>query len=190
MCQSFLLDSRFFSLLTEMDRLIAETVGGEGCFCGGVLHRGDYPRKPRAPISFDEQGDIRRYSFCCAQEGCRRRTTPPSVRFLGRKVYLGVVVVLITALQHGLSPRRRQVLADQLDLSPKTFYRWRLWWREVFCFSDTWRALSRRFLPPLEATSLPGSLLGCLSGEGLKARVQALLIHLSPLTTTSYTRDS
>jgi hypothetical protein len=28
----------------------------------------------------------RRYSFCCAVDGCRSRATPPSLRFLGPKV--------------------------------------------------------------------------------------------------------
>ena len=36
-----------------------------------------------------------RFSFCCDRDGCRKRVTPPSVRFLGRKVYLGAVVILI-----------------------------------------------------------------------------------------------
>jgi hypothetical protein len=30
--------------------------------------------------------------------GCRRRRTPPSVRFLGRRVYVGFV--LVAAMQH------------------------------------------------------------------------------------------
>jgi hypothetical protein len=38
-----------------------------------------------------------RFSFCCDRDGCRNRATPPSVRFLGRKVYLGAVVMLISA---------------------------------------------------------------------------------------------
>jgi len=185
-CQAFFLDSRFFHRLTELDRQIAESVRLAGCvFCGGVLHRGDYPRKPRGGVAFDGQGDPRRHSLCCAEEGCRRRTTPPSVRFLGRKAYLGVVVILVTALQHGLSPRRRQRLADQLDLSPKTFYRWCRWWREDFATSATWRRLSRTLLPALEVKALPGALLGRLLGEDLEARVVALLIHLLPLTTDS-----
>ena len=191
MCQSFFRDSRFYWLLTELDRQIAESVRSAGCgFCGGVLHRGDFPRKPRGAFAFDETSDTRRCSLCCAEEGCRRRTTPPSVRFLGRKVYLGVVVILITALQHGLSPRRRRELADRLDLSPKTFYRWRNWWREVFAASATWRGLSRRLLPPPEVEALPGALLGRLPGEDLEGRVMALLIHLLPLTTGSPCADS
>ncbi|NLS97786.1 MAG: hypothetical protein GXX96_37065 [Planctomycetaceae bacterium] len=38
------------------------------------------------------------------RDGCRKRTTPLSVRFLGRKVYLGAVVVLVAAMRQGPSP--------------------------------------------------------------------------------------
>jgi hypothetical protein len=36
-----------------------------------------------------------RLSFCCAE--CRKRTTSMSVRFLGRRVYLALAVVLVSA---------------------------------------------------------------------------------------------
>ncbi|HRZ54915.1 MAG TPA: hypothetical protein P5525_05600 [Candidatus Paceibacterota bacterium] len=39
-----------------------------------------------------------RFSLCCGKEGCRRRNTPPSVRFLGRWVYAGLVVILVAAM--------------------------------------------------------------------------------------------
>jgi hypothetical protein len=45
-----------------------------------------------SPAKLPEDDD-RRLSLCCSQ--CRRRTTPPSVRFLGRRVYLAAVVVLV-----------------------------------------------------------------------------------------------
>jgi hypothetical protein len=46
-------------------------------------------------------------SLCCSRDGCRRRMTPPSVRFLGRRVYLGAVLVLVSAMQQGSLPGRR-----------------------------------------------------------------------------------
>ena len=58
----------------------------------------------------------KRFSFCCDQEGCRRRHTPPSVRFLGRRVYGGLVAVLIPALAHGLKPERVAQIRQALDL--------------------------------------------------------------------------
>ena len=46
-----------------------------------------------------------RFSFCCDRDGCRKRVTPPSVRFLGRRVYLGAVVILIGRHAAGTRPR-------------------------------------------------------------------------------------
>lgn len=185
MCHAFLDDPSFYRRLRQLDAVIAEQVGAAGCPCGGDLHRAEYPRKPRAPIRLAQEVDCRRHSFCCARDGCRRRRTPPSLRFLGRKVYLSVVVILITALESGLTVRRRQVLAEHLDLSPKTFYRWRRWWREVFGQSQAWRGLSRCLLPPPETVELPGALLGRLPGPDLEGRLLALLSWLLPLTTGS-----
>jgi hypothetical protein len=53
---------------------------------------------------------VRRFSLCCAQDGCRTRDTPSSLRFLGRKVFLGAMVVLISAMQSGLNPVRMKRL--------------------------------------------------------------------------------
>jgi hypothetical protein len=36
-------------------------------------------------------------------DGCRSRTTPPSLRFLGRKVYLATIVVLVSMMQYGVT---------------------------------------------------------------------------------------
>ena len=90
-----------------------------------------------------------RLSFCCAQDGCRRRSTPASVRFLGRKVYLGVIVVLLTALHHGLTEARRRRLIEELDVPLQTLWRWQRWWREQFVAtrsSSIERVLSRSCL--------------------------------------------
>ena len=132
MCHAFLNDSRFYQFLLRIDEETAAEVRAGGCPCGGVLHSARYPRKPRGIREMLDTSYQTRLSFCCAVDGCRRRRTPPSVRFLGRKVYLGVVVILITALEHGLTPRRRQWLIETLDLWPQTVSRWRRWWRERF----------------------------------------------------------
>ena len=60
-----------------------------------------------------------------AEEGCRRRHTPPSVRFLGRRVYVGLVVVLVSAMRHGLTAPRVQRLREQLGIDRQTLERWR-----------------------------------------------------------------
>ena len=97
LCQSHLADRQLHQLLEKVDVDLAQEVCQQGCvYCGGKLHRADYKRKPRGGPEWD-----RRYSFCCAEEDCRRRRMPESVRFMGRRVYAGLVVVLITTMIHG-----------------------------------------------------------------------------------------
>ena len=86
----------FFGLLVELDEAVTRRVAAERCpACKGPLHRGDYDRKPRgALIALAGEAFARRFSLCCGREGCRKRATPPSVRFLGRRVYLGAVVLV------------------------------------------------------------------------------------------------
>ena len=187
MCHAFLTAPKFYRLLEQADLTIAEAVRETGCPCGGQLHYANYPRKPRGLLFPRNEDFCRRHSFCCSRDGCRRRRTPPSLRFLGRKVYWSVVVILITALEHGLSPRRRQALVDHLDLSPKTFYRWQHWWRETFAASSVGREWRRLLLPPMVEKNLPGGLLGRLQGPDLKTRLLGLLSPLLALTTTSCT---
>ena len=91
--------------LVDIDEEICRRVAAAGCaWCGGPLHRSDYPRKPRGGL-FAVAGEVfhRRLSLCCGWAGCRRRATPPSVRFLGRRVYLGVAVILASAVAGGLA---------------------------------------------------------------------------------------
>lgn len=187
MFPEFFSDANFYRLLTAIDQDIADQVQQNGCpHCrSGVLHVANYPRKPRGLRgTFDE--DYRtRFSLCCSQEGCRRRCTPPSVRFLGRKVYLGVVIVLVTAITQGLTPQRRKRLIEQLDLWPQTISRWRQWWRERFSTSRCWRRVRGRFVSPVDTGHLPGSLLSRLAGDDLQQRLVHLLVVLLELTSLS-----
>ena len=184
-CHAFLTDTNFYQLLFQIDQSIAKEVRERGCECGGALHAAPYPRKPRGVRSALDDSYQSRLSFCCSQDGCRRRSTPASVRFLGRKVYLGVIVVLITALHNGLTETRRRRLIEELDVSPQTLWRWRRWWRERFVQMRCWRALAAQFIPPFATDSLPGSLLERLSGRALSERLVQLLILLSPVTTST-----
>ncbi len=185
-CHAFLNNSNFYRLLVVIDQDIASQVQAGGCTCGGVLHSARYPRKPRGFQDPLDPSFESRLSFCCAAEGCRRRSTPPSVRFLGRKVYLSAIVILATALEHGLSASRRKWLIETLDIWPQTLSHWRNWWREVFTASDLWRSCRSRFMPPLDSTRLPGALLGRLSGDNLQQRLCQLLVLLMPMTSTSW----
>lgn len=188
LCHALLADARFLSLLTQFDADIAGQVRAAGCRCGGRLHSARYRRKPRG-AAIDLSADYEwRYSFCCAVDGCRRRVTPPSVRYLGRRVYLGVTVVVLSAMCHGLSPRRVTYLHEHLGASVRTLRRWRQWWREVFVTSAVWRQACGWLVPPLAARELPAALLDRLRGD-CRERLRRVLWMLGPLTTRSATAE-
>ena len=108
---SVLQDSRLYAFLMEVDRDLALQAQRSKCrSCGGTLHSACYLRKPRGMPAGVDPGPAYpvRFSFCCSVEGCRRRHTPPSVRFLGRKVYLGVMVALLPPSARGFSPSHRR----------------------------------------------------------------------------------
>lgn len=182
MCQKLLRDARFQAFLLEADREIAAEAPEEGCpRCGGVLHSAAFRRKPRGgPPGLGDEAE-RRCSFCCAEEDCRKRRTPPSLRFLGRKVYLGAVVVLVSAMRHGATPARMRELRDLMGVSRRTVERWRAWWRESFAEGPFWRIASAAFMPPVEAGLLPASLIERFSGDD-EARLVGLLRFLGPIT--------
>lgn len=80
-----------------------------------------------------------RRSLCCGQ--CRRRTTPQSVRFFGRRWYVTPVFLLINALKSGWSERRCAQVKRHFGvlMSKRTWRRWRLWWIECFELTDFWK---------------------------------------------------
>lgn len=187
MCQKLLGDATLYALLTRIDEDLAAEVRAARCpLCGGPLHTSDYRRKPRGGPPGLGLGADRRLSFCCGVEGCRKRRTPPSVRFLGRRVYLGVVVVMVTALQSGLSAGRFQALREHLGVDRRTLARWRRWWRETLPASRFWRGARGHFAQPLDAGDFPGALLVRFGGDA-RARLVGLLRFLSPLTTSGAT---
>jgi len=109
--QNVLRDTRFYELLLGFDRQIADAAHADRCQkCGAALHWGSYERKPRGVPAGLRSEHLRRFSLCCAADGCRKRETPGSLRFLGRKVFLGAMVVLISAMQSGLNPARMKRL--------------------------------------------------------------------------------
>ena len=182
MWHDVLSDSRFFVVLTQFDEELAAHARAAGCACGGRLHSARYPRKPRGgPADLGPAYDWR-LSFCCARQGCRRRVTPPSMRYLGRRVYLGVVVVLVSAMAHGLSVRRVATLHQHLGIGLRTLRRWRQWWRTVFTRSRVWRAARGRFLPPVAEDALPHAVLERFGGSATERALAALRLLLA-LTT-------
>lgn len=177
-------DATLYEILQRIDEDLAAQGRSAGCPCGGRLHSADYPRKPRGgPAGLSASYD-RRLSYCCARQGCRRRTTPPSVRFLGRKVYLGAVVVLVSALRQGANPTRVGVLHDLFGVGERTLRRWRQWWHKSFAAGSFWRAARGRLMPVPTASELPRALAERFGAQTIEG-VCRLLHFVSPITTCS-----
>ncbi len=178
---SVLSDAAFYLFLLQIDRDLAEEARRSGCrFCGAALHSACYARRPRGvPREIDPGPEFGVcFSFCCSAEGCRRRHRAPSVRFLGRKVYLAAMVALLTAMRQGATPRSARKLRSLFGADRRTLVRWRRWWQGLFPRSDFWRRMRDRFLPPVTQADLPRSLIDRFTGHGLQERVIAMLRFL------------
>ena len=181
MYTSLLQDARFFDFLFQCDRdLVAAVRAGKCGQCGNALHVANYPRKPRGGPGAD-LASVVRLSLCCAREGCRKRHTPPSLRFLGRRVYWGAVFVLIGVMWHGATVASLGRLRDLIGVSGRTLTRWRNWWRTLFARSPFWKAARASVGSTITASDLPHALFQRFLGAP-KERLLALLKFLSPLS--------
>jgi hypothetical protein len=108
--------------------------------------------------------------------------TPPSLRFLGRKVFFGVLILLLPVLRDGPTPERLNRLCETFAVSMRTVRRWCRFWRETFVTSRVWQAARGRFAAPVRAEAMPGSLLGAFSEiSDPESRVVAVLRLVSPI---------
>jgi hypothetical protein len=181
MCQGLPGGNDFWLFLLRADRELAERTRRQACPCGGRLHRANYRRKPRGgPRGLPGEFGLR-FSFCCDQDGCRKRATPPSLRFLGPKVYLAAVVTLVAAMRHGPSPRRVRELSAHCGADRQTIARWQVFWREHVPQTRFWNLARGRFLPPLEVAAFPRSLLEAFRSGHPCQGLGRLLRFLSPI---------
>jgi hypothetical protein len=184
MFDEFEFGREFFEELAAIDAAILARAAREACrFCGGPLHRGDYARKPRGGlVAIAAEVFTRRFSLCCGREGCRCRATPPSVRFLGRRVYVGAIVIVasVVALVQAIASAATRATG----VPARTTRRWLRWWRGPFVTTPVFVEISGRLVPAVERRSLPTSILERLLGPA-SARVQSLLGWLAPITTTT-----
>jgi len=157
-------DSVFFETLRAVDRGKAEEERAKGCpHCGGILDTANFPRKPRGVGGTTHP--VQRFSFCCRREGCRKRTTPESVRFLGRKIYVGVVVTLAVF---------EPVVSERLNLCRQTLSRWSAYWVGVFGFaSHFWRERRAMFPPGFDAAGSPAAVVRFFEERGSTAEEAA-----------------
>jgi hypothetical protein len=179
--QALLNDTRFQEQLLAFDLDLAAIARADGCpRCGGRLHSARFRRKPRGvPAGLGDEFR-ERFSFCCAVEGCRKRKTPSSLRFLGPKVYLATVVTLASAMQQGVTTARVQRLSAELGIDRRTLGRWRKWWLETFAGPFRPVAMAA-FMPPLDLAGVPAMLLERFVGE-VGEKLVSLLRFLGPLT--------
>jgi hypothetical protein len=179
---TLLADARFHELLLAFDADLADAARAGRCrHCDGALHSAKFKRKPRGRGCKLGPEHDQRFSFCCAVDGCRGRETPASLRFLGRRVYVAAIVVLIAILKHGATDARLARLSDVASVDRRTIARWRHWWCDAFTATPFWRIARARFMPPVDHDRLPVALIERFTGDGAEPLI-ALLRFLGPIT--------
>lgn len=159
---------KFLTTLADLDEEIAwQITQTRRCaHCGGQLHRSDTPRSTRGISGSARELFGWRVSFCCAARECRKRYTPPSLRFPERKWYaLGVMLVAAV-----LGPRNQEHVTGRVMVAGaavplRTVRRWQVFFRTEFAVSPTWLWLRAR-IPGFSDGSrdVPGSLFRWAEG--------------------------
>jgi hypothetical protein len=177
------LGREFFVMLEKADERTVERAVAEGCaVCGGPLHHADFARKPRgALIAPAGEAFVKRFSLCCGREGCRKRLTPPSLRFLGRRVYLGVVVIVASLVAQALGAAH--AIRQKTGVPARTVRRWLDWWGGAFIATEVFVAIRARLIG-VDESRLPASIVERLPGSPTE-QVRTTLERLWPLTTGS-----
>lgn len=148
--------------------------------CGSRLDRADYERKPRG-VSLGSDDDSRRYSLCCRQDGCRKRLTCQSLRFMGRKVFLGFFILFSSSMDKASERRSINRISNDLSVSPQTLSRWLRYWRADFSKTTFWRREQGLFKPPFMEENHAAMLISRFRAQSQELQQwQALLTFLAP----------
>jgi hypothetical protein len=115
------------------------------------------------------------------------------VRFLGRKVYLGVVIMLACLALDSLAQTGQTARAwlRRFDVPRRTVQRWQAWWRGFFCVGPLWRLIRGGFVVPTDGALLLESLVaGVEAGtttedSSFESVLDKALRLLAPATTAS-----
>jgi hypothetical protein len=183
MHDSLLRDVAFWWFLLDLDRAFAQSARENGCTCGGHLHARNYSRNLRGGPDDLPKECCLRLSLCCGREGCRKRLTPPSVRFLGPKGYLLPVIFLAAAMRQGPSPRAMRELGTLFGADRWTIARWRVLWQEHFPQTRFWKLERARLPRANEATLLPRTLVvAFFTSHNPRDDCERLLRFLAPIT--------
>jgi len=149
-----------YQCLHCVDVELADKVRAKRCpLCGGPLHSARYERQPRGEgdgVEIPEEFRLR-LGLCCGW--CRRRTLPPSCLYLGRKVFWGCAVMLVTAAAQGLGSYTITELSARFDVSRRTVKRWVSFFDVLFPSSAAWQRLRGRVGVEVRTEELPRGLL-------------------------------
>ena len=105
------------------------------------------------------------------------------MRFLGRKVYVGALVIMASVAGRAVLALGGRLRRPVEGVPSRTVGRWLSWWQTVFALSPFWLEAKSFFAVPVEIAQLPTSLLSRF-GAGTSA-LEKLLGFLAATTTTS-----
>jgi len=183
MSHNFLWNANFHFFLNTIDQDLALQAQQKGCpECGHKLHQANYPRSPVGISPQFRNHYDERLSFCC--DTCRKRLTPLSVRFFGRRWYPAPLFIFISALMRRVSEYSLAALKRHfgISVSESTWKRWQRWWRDSFIETLFWKQNKGMVPRALESKrSFPRALLDVFQGT-LEEKMCFLLKFLSPLS--------
>ncbi len=161
MLPELLQKSSLFHLLYHIDIDLAKKIQLEGCpFCDGPLHHANYPRQPRGEMCNLPKEYLICFSFCCGKKGCRRRTKPPSCRFMGQRVYWApAILIVMTLKQNRPDSENARKLIETLEISRQTLKRWTENYREVFPKCPLGQRLREGVSPSVRNNEAPSGLV-------------------------------
>jgi len=138
----------------KMDQIIADEFQKKAycikCEKKTVFLISNYPRKPRGIPNFIDEAFRNKYlsnrfSFLCRT--CKKRHTPESVRYLGKKIYIESLIFLLQIYHESNVPAPREKKLN-LDCYPAriTRKRWPLFFKDKIWDSEVGKNIRRWFL--------------------------------------------
>lgn len=175
------LEATFWLLLSKIDEKIARFYHQIPCiYCTKKMYWGNYPRKPRGIPSIAEDFFAFRYSHCCS--GCRKRRTPPSARFLGRRVYVAIFVMMF--FYPDTDDDHSELLNSMsIGMDLMTPVRWSAWWSIDIPVSCIWKKICGPLGVNTNNEFLPHFISHQFANNNINAEeaLLALLKFLSPI---------
>ena len=177
------LEASFWLLLSDIDEKIAHFYHQLPCFyCAKRMYWGNYPRKPRGLPPMAEDIFAFRYGHCCS--GRRRRRTPPSARFLGRRVYVASFIMMIFCPDTS-NDNDHMKLVDSVSVGMDliTPIRWISWWSLDIPVSSIWKKICGLLGINISNEFLPHFISHQFAKKNINAEkaVLALLEFLAPI---------